>query len=339
MMRIFIRALPALLGFSLALALPAGAADAPKTVRSELKLVTTFGPGGIPLPRTEDWKPEMLTVYDDGRRPVAQFSNETKKVGVSFLLFENKSGTPGAKGCREDAISPMIKNGGKRITERLDGQDKLEDGTEVATTSYLLTVGPDQGSKGRQRSLFAFVGDSATCAEMHISSVVDTPAQRTNMKGMLKEFTPSLTYQPVARDYFVLGQLLSKNAPKLAVPYFRASLDKLPTDGGYLTARRVTTDQLVMALGISGDPKGSRDVAEKAASTDPDYPINFYNLACADAEAGDAAGAKKHLQEAFDRRKNVVAGEKMPDPSLDDSIRKLQKDTDFWTFVESLPKD
>lgn len=339
MMRIFFRALPALLGSSLGLALPAGAADAPKTVRSELTLVTTFGPGGIPLPRSGEWKPEMLTVYDDGRRPVAQFSYQPKKVGVSFLLFENKSGTPGAKGCREDAISPMIKNGGKKITERRDGEDKLADGTEVATTSYLLTMADDRGSNGRQRSLFAFAGDAATCAEMHISSVVDTPAQRTNMKGMLKEFKPSLAYQPVAHDYFVLGQLLSKNAPKLAVPYFQASLDKMPTDGSYLTARRVTTDQLVMALGISGDLKGSRAVAEKAAATDPDYPINYYNLACADSEAGDAAGAKKHLQAAFDRRKNVVAGEKMPDPSLDDSIRKLQKDADFWTFVESLPKD
>ena len=339
MMRTCSRALLAILSSSLAVALPASAADAPKTVRSELNLVTTFGPGAIPLPRSEEWKPEMLTVYDDGRRPVAQFSYEPKKVGVSFLLFENKSGTPGAKGCREDAISPMIKNGGKKITERRDGEDKLADGTEVATTSYLLTMADDRGSNGRQRSLFAFAGDAATCAEMHISSVVDTPAQRTNMKGMLKEFRPSLTYQPVAHDYFVLGQLLTKNAPKLAVPYFRASLDKLPTDGGYLTARRVTTDQLVMALGISGDLKGSRAVAEKAATADPDYPINYYNLACADAEEGDAAGAKKHLQEAFDRRKNVIAGEKMPVPALDDSIRKLQKDTDFWTFVESLPKD
>ena len=64
--------------------------------------------GTIPLPQTADWKPEMLTVYDDGRRPVAQFSYEPGKVGVSFLLFENRSGTPGPMGCREDAIAPLV---------------------------------------------------------------------------------------------------------------------------------------------------------------------------------------------------------------------------------------
>ena len=340
MMCIRFRALLAVLCSASAVAPLACAADTPpKSVRSELNLVTTFGPGSIPLPQTEDWKPEMLTVYDDGRRPVAQFSNEANKVGVSFLLFENRSGTPGAKGCREDAISPMVKSGGKKITERNEGDDKLADGTEVATTSYLLTMAPDQGSSGRQRSVFAFAGNATVCAEMHISSVVDTPAQRSKMKGLLKAFKPNLTYQPIALDYFRVGQLLFKSAPKLAAPYYRASLDAMPADAGYTTPRRMTTDQLAMSLGLSGDAKGSRAVAEKALSADPDYPINYYNLACADAEEGDAGGAKKHLQDAFDRRKNVIQGQSMPDPAIDDSIMKLKNDKAFWDFVLSLPKN
>lgn len=338
-MRICSRALLALFSSSLAVALPASATNAPKAVRSELMLVTTFGPGAIPLPRTEDWKPQMLTVYDDGRRPSAQFSYEPIKMGVSFLLFENRAGTPGAENCREAAIAPLIKAGGKKITERRDGENKLADGTTVSTTSYLLTMAPSQGSVGRQRSLFAFAGNATTCAEMHITSVVDTPERRTKMRALVKEFKPDLQYKPVPLDYFQMGQLLSKNTPKLAILYFRASLDKMPKDAGYLTPRRVTTDQLVTALVMTGDVKGGRVLAVEATATDPDYPINYYNLACADAEEGDAAGAKKHLQEAFDRRKNVVAGEKMPDPALNDSIRKLQKDGDFWTFVESLPKN
>jgi hypothetical protein len=339
MMRIRFRALLAVLCSASAVAPLARAADTPKSVRSELRLVTSFGPGAIPLPQTADWKPEMLTVYDDGRRPAAQFSNESHKVGVSFLLFENRSGTPGAKGCREDAISPLVKSGGSNVTERRDGDDKLADGTDVATTSYLLTMTPGQGSSGRQRSLFAFVGNATTCAEMHISSVVDTPEQRSSMKALLKEFKPDLGYRPVAIDYFHIGQLLFKASPKFAAPYFRASLGAMPADESYTTPRRMTTDQLVMSLGMSGDVKGSRALAEKAVAADPDYPINYYNLACADAEEGDAASARKHLQDAFDRRKNVIQGESMPDPSIDDSIVKLKNDKAFWDFVQSLPKN
>ena len=339
MMRRTFPTLLAVLCSASAVMLPAAAADAPKKPRSELKLVTTFGPGGIPLPRSDEWKPEMLTVYDEGRRPVAQFSYEPKNMGVSFLLFENRSGTPGAKGCREDAIAPLIKSGGTKITERKDGEDKLADGTEVATTSYLLTMTPDQGSNGRQRNLFAFAGDATTCAEMHVSSVVDTPAQRTEMRARFKDFKPDLVYKPAAVDYFLLGQLLFKTNPKLAAPYYLASLKAMPADASYATPRRMATDQLVMSLGMSGDIKGSRALAEKAMAADPDYPINYYNLACADAEEGNADDAKKHLQAAFDRRKNVIEGEKMPDPAIDDSIKKLQGNQEFWAFVQSLPKD
>jgi len=55
-------------------------------------LVTWFGPGGIALPNEQDWKPELLTVYDNIQRPVAQFSNPNLHINVSFILFENHSG-------------------------------------------------------------------------------------------------------------------------------------------------------------------------------------------------------------------------------------------------------
>jgi len=45
-----------------------------------------------------------------------------------------------------------------------------------------------------------------------------------------------------------------------------------------------------------------------------------------------------HLQQAFDRRANVLKGESMPDPTKDDSILKLKKDKAFWAFVLTLPK-
>ncbi len=94
-----------------------------------------------------------------------------------------------------------------------------------------------------------------------------------------------------------------------------------------------------MSLGMSGDLKDSRAVAEHAIAADPEYPLNYYNLACADAEQGNATDARVHLQQAFDHRANVLKGESMPDPTKDDSILKLKKDKTFWAFVLTLPKN
>lgn len=298
-------------------------------------LVTSFGPGAIALPQGADWNPEMLTVYDDDKRPVAQFSNARIKASMSLLLFENRSGTPTAQGCREDTIGPIVKKYGKVIFKRSDRNTKLSDGTEIATTAY--TLYPIDVKAGRQRNLFAFAGNATVCAEAHLSSAVDTPAEAELMQRALSDFHPNPNYQRKAIDLFHLGQLLSMRDAGAAVPYFKAALKLMPADDSFTAPRRMTTDQLIMALGKSGDMQGGRAVAEGAVATDPDYPMNYFNLACADAEQGDAVNAKKHLQEAFDRRKNVPAGEQMPDASKNESILKLKGDAAFWEFVLSLP--
>jgi tetratricopeptide (TPR) repeat protein len=159
------------------------------------------------------------------------------------------------------------------------------------------------------------------------------------MNDVLADFHPDLAYKPNTLDYFRLASVLFKGSPDLAAPYYKSSLDTMPNDASFLIARRITTDQLVMALGMSGDLKNSRGVAEMAIKTDPEYPINYYNLACADAEQGNVTDAKMHLQQAFDRRANVLKGESMPDPTKDDSILKLKNNKEFWDYVLTLPRN
>jgi tetratricopeptide (TPR) repeat protein len=268
---------------------------------------------------------------------VAQYSKDgVGGITVSFIVFENLSGNPSAKGCRDDGINPILEHIAKLVSKRVDGEVKNVAGETLATTSYLV----DMSSGGHhQHDLFGFAGNAKTCAEIHVSSTVETPAEDDRMKAVLTDFQPDLTYQPNAADYFTLASLLFKNSPGLAAPYYKASLDAMPDDPSSITPRRVTTDQLVMSLGVSGDLKDSRAVAEMAIASDPDYPLNYYNLACADAEQGNATDARTHLQQAFDRRANVIKGESMPDPTKDDSILKLKKDKAFWTFVLALPKN
>ncbi len=132
-----------------------------------------------------------------------------------------------------------------------------------------------------------------------------------------------------------------------AAPIFEVALVKLKENpdmaakmmGDTKTAKRVITDQAGMAYGISGDITKARHLFERAFVDDPDYPLNYYNLACADAEEKNLADARTHLQQAFARKANVIAGEAMPDPTKDDSFLPYRGNKEFWAFLESLQRN
>ena len=76
-----------------------------------------------------------------------------------------------------------------------------------------------------------------------------------------------------------------------------------------MNMRCVASDQAGMACGISGDTKKARALYEAAIAKDPDYPLYYYNLVCADAQENRLADARTHLQRAFERKANVIPGE------------------------------
>jgi len=75
---------------------------------------------------------------------------------------------------------------------------------------------------------------------------------------------------------------------------------------------------------------------EKGIADDPDYPLYYYNLACADASEKKLSDARRHLQQAFDRKANVNPGESMPIPVEDDSFVPFKGDRAFWTYLQGL---
>ena len=98
----------------------------------------------------------------------------------------------------------------------------------------------------------------------------------------------------------------------------------------------MATDQAGIAYGSAGDIPEARALFNAAIAADPDYPMYYYNLACADAEEKKLADARTHLQQAFARKANVIQGETMPDPAKDDSFLPYRDNKEFWTFVQSL---
>jgi tetratricopeptide (TPR) repeat protein len=99
---------------------------------------------------------------------------------------------------------------------------------------------------------------------------------------------------------------------------------------------RVLVDNLTMSYGISGDLRRAKETAEYGISKDADYPMFYYLLANTYAESGDLDNTIFYLKQAFARRKNVIAGEHMPDPRTDDSFRRFMKDEKFLAALKEI---
>jgi hypothetical protein len=206
-------------------------------------------------------------------------------------------------------------------------------GIPIALVEYEQTkAGP---SAQFVRRFFAAQGD--LCLDMAIT------AQNALMADSANALFKTVAFDPNTKpDFFAKFRyatvLYDHHAFAAAAPTYESALTLVDTVPESLKWRRVTTDQASMAYGIAGDLKHSRAINEAAILKDPDYPLYYYNLACADAEADDATAAQTHLAQAYARRANMLPGEPMPDASKDDSILKLKANKDFWAFVQSLPK-
>lgn len=183
-----------------------------------------------------------------------------------------------------------------------------------------------------------FVANGDVCGDLEIYSYTPLGLQDSNLRKIFSSFHLNEKYAPQFKDLFLYAQILYQHqmyGP--AAPVYEKALAKLNDDpGSTQTMKRVITDQAGMSYGMSGNVAKARAIFEKAVAADPDYPLYYYNLACADAEEKNLAGAKKHLQEAFDRKANAIPGEHMPDPTQDDSFLPYRNNKEFWTFVQGL---
>lgn len=135
-----------------------------------------------------------------------------------------------------------------------------------------------------------------------------------------------------------LGQSLFRQEKyaESVLPYEKAG--ELEKNGRKLTSdqHRILIDQLAMAYGISGDLKKAHALLESAIRNDPEYPMNYYNLACAYAEEDDKEKMLTNLSLSFQHKDHLLMGEQMPDPRSDSSFRKYVRDKDFMTLMTKL---
>lgn len=99
---------------------------------------------------------------------------------------------------------------------------------------------------------------------------------------------------------------------------------------------RILVDQLVMSYGIGGQLGKAHSLLDEAIQKDPEYPLNYYNRACAFAEEGNKVKTLANLDLAFQKKANVLKGEQMPDPRADSSFQKYVRDSDFVNLMKKL---
>lgn len=319
----------------------ATAARAQQPTRKPLNFVAPNGKGRIIFPPlSDDFQWQTINLYDDGSRPVFQMKHKFSDIDVSYALFPNKTGSTAPNICRDDIVSAGM-HGLSSVPGMADVKDvKKTDhapikGQPIAEGSYF--VKSLAGADVKQQNVFVVAANADLCAEMHISKAPFKASDDPSLVAESETFAFEPDYTPSAQDYAILGSIFYEvvKSYEAAAVYYQRAHDTLPPSAP-VNLKRYITDQLAMSYGISGQVKQSRAVNEEAIKTDPDYPLYYYNLACADAEQGHAADAKLHLQQAFDRKANTLPGETLPDPTKDDSFLKLKKNKDFWSFIQTL---
>jgi tetratricopeptide (TPR) repeat protein len=234
--------------------------------------------------------------------------------------------------CRDGALEPEKKQN-KTLKVLGTSQQSSQGNVPVELVTY-TAQGADRSTSHMVRG---FVATGEVCGDLEIYSNTAITADEPRIKQIFASYTLDPSYVPKFKDLFLYAQILYKDQRyKEAAPLFEAALAKLEDNKDSATMRRVIIDQAGMAYGISGDTKKARALFDAAIAKDPEYPLYYYNLACADAQENKLADARIHLQQAFERKANVIPGEALPDPAKDDSFLPYRNNKDFWKFIETL---
>jgi tetratricopeptide (TPR) repeat protein len=259
-------------------------------------------------------------------------SSQFTLLGFLFL-FPEQAPMTSAK-CRDGVLEPARRSN-PTIKIAASTQMARSDGPPVELVSYV-----GQGKDGKLvYSIRGFLAIGDICGDLEIDGNDVNVISDSNLKKIWESYRFDPNYSPQFGDVSQYAEILYQNHMyQAAAPVFEQALTKLKDDKNkdQLMWQRVTTDQAGLAYGLAGNIPKARAIFEAGVAKDPDYPMYYYNLACADAEEKKLTDARNHLQQAFARKANVIRGETMPDPTKDDSFLPYRDNKEFWAFVESL---
>jgi hypothetical protein len=255
---------------------------------------------------------------------------------LGFLFLAPETAPMTSAKCRDAAIAQEKKGNATLKIARI---------SEVTRSGGLAVAMVEYGNSNRDGSttyrVRGFVATDDICGDLEFYSSKQISGDDANLKKTFVSYRFDPNYTPQFSDVAMYAQVLFQHHEyRSAAPMFEKGLGMVPPNGApfksAILARRVMRDQAGMSYGISGDLSKSRSIFEKGVADDSDYPLNYYNLACADAGEKKLADAKLHLQQAFDRQAHMNPGEAMPVPTEDDSFLPYKDNREFWTFLQGL---
>ncbi len=196
----------------------------------------------------------------------------------------------------------------------------------------------------KQRNVNAYLVRDGVWIDIHLSKTPAADGDDEMFESILKTvrfkegIDPKAVNNPPSFALFQQGsRAFAKKDYKSAIEPFRKALElekkERTIDDLYW---RVLVDNLGVACAMTGDHQGAKAVFEHGVSQEPAYPNFHYNLACTWAELADLDKSLASLRTAFQHRKNVNPGEKMPDPRSDPSFKKYHDNDEFKKLIEEL---
>ena len=283
----------------------------------------------------EGFAVEVNETKTDGRRYL-RATNATTGVILSLTL-EQAGQLASLESCRD------VFRQRKKANSKLHPVDVKE--SQIGDMAVLEFVFPEIGGRPiRQKNVFGCFAKDDSYADIHLSKVRFEPQEEALFVSILNatrltgpEAGGASSFEPDSKYYLGEGSryYLKHELDKAIGPYQKA-LDLEKKDRKLDTnSWRVLVDNLGMAYGITGNLKAAEEVFQYGLSKDPTYPLFSYNMACTYAEGNDLENAMKYLAAAFEYRKNMIAGEHMPDPRKDGSFQRFLRDEKFRKLLDS----
>jgi len=198
-----------------------------------------------------------------------------------------------------------------------------------------------EGVKINHKNINAYMVKDNVWIDIHISKVNFKEKELKNLYSLLDSVKFFKKDMNLSFALFIAAtqEYHEKNYPE-AIKYYinliqnELKNDRLTIPKHYL---RMAIDNAGMALGMSGNLEQAKKMFELGLTIDPEYPLFYYNLACAHAEMDDLDNTIINLDLCLKYKENLVAGEQLPDPGSDDSFQRYSENERFKEVINKYP--
>lgn len=286
-----------------------------------------------------DFSLNMPTQFEEDCLKV-EAVNEKEKIILNFYFDK---GTPYADSKKvRDYYENVIKQG----VINIDSVEKWEkDGNAFFIYRAKNVVMGDPPKDELNGSFYRSKGTTWIDVRFRIQNPKD--GDKEKLKKLLNEVKFVEAFEPSVEDNLFMGTLFClSNFPDYCLSCYSSAYEK---DKKFPQLRRELRIALIQnyadALRIKGDRRKAMEVLNYGLAFDNDYPMYYWIKARIYANEGDEDNTILMVKQAVENFKNLLPGEKFPDPRQDEAFKILGLKQSFKERMteifmpEETPKD